>query len=172
MDNTSERLRALRDEQLQTTVAQETGISRSSLSQYENGMRPPLDALISLANYYHVSLDYLAGLSNEKKSVGGQLGNAFSELAKVAGDVAPTATEINDLLEAAVRYYAKGAPCGDIPMRVLHGFVEGLRHTLNAAIDGDIPALIDKANAATVAALEVTKMPAVFLEGKATEVQK
>lgn len=57
-------------------------------------------------------------------------------------------------------------------MRALRGFGEGLRYTLNAAIDGDIPALIDKANAATVAALEVTKMPAVFLEGKATEVQK
>lgn len=169
MDNTSERLRALRDKQLQTTVAQETGISRSSLSQYENGMRPPLDALISLANYYHVSLDYLAGLSNEKKSVGGQLGNAFSALAEAAGDAAPTATEINDLLDATLRYYTKGAPCGDIPMQALRGFTEGLRSALCAATAGETPALIDNANAAVVSALEITKMPAAFLNQKKGE---
>ena len=40
--------------------------------------------------------------------------------------------------------------------------MDGLRAALAAAASGDTPALIDGANAAAVAALEVTKMPAAL----------
>lgn len=43
-------------------LAKETGISPSSLSTYETGeVEPRLNALVELANYYEVSLDYLVG---------------------------------------------------------------------------------------------------------------
>lgn len=43
-------------------LAKETGISSSSLSTYETGeVEPRLNALVELANYYEVSIDYLVG---------------------------------------------------------------------------------------------------------------
>jgi transcriptional regulator with XRE-family HTH domain len=38
----------------------ETGIEQALLSKYENGGRiPPTETLLKLADFYHVSLDYL-----------------------------------------------------------------------------------------------------------------
>lgn len=171
MDSTSERLRALRGKTLQSAVAQETGISRSSLSQYENGMRPPLDAMIALANYYHVTLDYLAGLSSEKRLDAGQLQSRFAALTKLESS-APTASDISDLLDAMIRYCHAGMPCHTIPLNVWKGFIAGLTDALNAAVAGDVGELVDKTNAATVAVLEVTKMPAAYYERLREKVQK
>lgn len=42
-------------------------ISKNSYIRYENGERePPLDVMIKLAEYYNVSLDYIAGRTNCK----------------------------------------------------------------------------------------------------------
>lgn len=171
MDSTSERLRALRGKTLQSVVAQETGISRSSLSQYENGMRPPLDAMIVLANYYQVTLDYLAGLSNEKRLDAGQLQSRFTALTALENS-APTASDVSELLDAMIRYCRAGMPCHTIPLNAWKGFTAGLTDALNAAVAGDVGELVDKTNAAVVAALEITKMPAAYYEGLREKVHK
>ena len=88
---------------------------------------------------------------------------------EAAGESAPTSSELAALMKEAIRYYRRGAPCGDIPMKSLRGFVEGLRSALCAATAGQTPALIDNANAAVVSALEITKMPAAFLNQKKGE---
>jgi transcriptional regulator with XRE-family HTH domain len=42
-----------------------TGISKGTMSRYETGQRnPTLDTLLRLSKYFHVSIDYLAGLSD------------------------------------------------------------------------------------------------------------
>lgn len=47
----------------QAEVANAIGTSQSYYAQYENGKRAiPLDRAVILAQYYNVSLDYLAGL--------------------------------------------------------------------------------------------------------------
>ena len=47
---------------LQRDVADQLHIDRSTYSYYERGKtNPPLDILIKLADYFGVSLDYLAG---------------------------------------------------------------------------------------------------------------
>ena len=59
MDN---RLRQLRKEHKLTQVELQmrTGIEQSLLSKYENGERtPPTETLIALADFYHVSIDYI-----------------------------------------------------------------------------------------------------------------
>ena len=49
----------------QQEVAQKIHITREAYSMYENGHRqPPYDILISLARYYHVSVDYLLGITD------------------------------------------------------------------------------------------------------------
>ena len=44
----------------QLKLQMETGIEQSLLSKFENGVRtPPTEALIILADYYNVSIDYI-----------------------------------------------------------------------------------------------------------------
>lgn len=64
------RLKNLRDEHgyLQTFVADKLGIRSNTLSGYENGTRSPdPEMLISLAEFYNVTTDYLLGRSNDPK---------------------------------------------------------------------------------------------------------
>lgn len=52
----------------QAEVAKYLHIAQNTYSQYENGVRQiPIPLLIALAGYYHTSVDYILGLTNEKK---------------------------------------------------------------------------------------------------------
>ena len=64
------RLKALREDLdiKQKTVADYLHIKQNTYSQYENGQRQiPIDMLISLAEYYNTSTDYILGLTDEIK---------------------------------------------------------------------------------------------------------
>ena len=59
-----QRLRNLREdaEKSQEEIAKLLGTSQSYYAQYENGKRAiPFDRVVLLAEYYNVSLDYIAG---------------------------------------------------------------------------------------------------------------
>ena len=61
-DNMDNKLRQLRKEHKLTQVELQmrTGIEQSLLSKYENAERiPPTETLITLADFYHVSIDYI-----------------------------------------------------------------------------------------------------------------
>lgn len=61
----SSRLKELRGNKNQSIVAEEIGISRAALSYYESGERKPdINTLYALAKYYHVTSDYLLGLTD------------------------------------------------------------------------------------------------------------
>ena len=66
------RIRQLREARglTQAAVADELICDQSLYSKYERAVRPlPLEAAVRLAEYYGVSLDYLAGLTeNEDNS--------------------------------------------------------------------------------------------------------
>lgn len=65
------RLRAARDAKgwTQSEAAEHTGISKESLSGYENGReRPPFERIVRIAEVYEVSLDYLAGFIRRLRS--------------------------------------------------------------------------------------------------------
>lgn len=50
----------------QKQIAKLLSVSQNTYSQYEIGVsRFPLDAVIKLAEYYNVSIDYLVGLTDE-----------------------------------------------------------------------------------------------------------
>lgn len=62
-----ERLKELRGNNKLQDIAKDIGISRASLGYYENGDRKPdIEVLLKLANYYHVSCDFLLGLTTVK----------------------------------------------------------------------------------------------------------
>ena len=61
-DYMNNRLRQLRKDRKLTQVELQmrTGIEQSLLSKFENGERiPPTETLIILADFYHVSIDYI-----------------------------------------------------------------------------------------------------------------
>ncbi len=65
------RIKDLREDNdlLQKDVAKELNISQVQYSRYETGIRVmPINLLIKLAKFYDVSLEYLTGISNIKKS--------------------------------------------------------------------------------------------------------
>lgn len=66
------RLRDLREDKdlKQKDIAKILNTSPNYYGDYENGKRPiPFERVIELANYYNVSLDYIAGRTNDKKGL-------------------------------------------------------------------------------------------------------
>ena len=66
-ENFSQRLKNLRKEKEvgQIELAKAIGVSKGIISLWENELREPkLNNLIALAQYFGVSMDYLAGLEN------------------------------------------------------------------------------------------------------------
>lgn len=67
------RLKDLREDEglKQEEIAQKLTITQQQYSLYETGKREiPLSMCIVLAKLYGVSLDYIAGLTNDKRGVG------------------------------------------------------------------------------------------------------
>ena len=65
-----QRLRDLREDQdiTQKTIADVLNITKQQYSLYERGDREiPFHHVIALARFYHVSLDYIAGITNNKQ---------------------------------------------------------------------------------------------------------
>lgn len=65
-----ERLKTLRKRKgvTQKSIADTVSITEVSYQRYEYGkVRPSLDVLIALADYFDVSLDYLVGRSDDPK---------------------------------------------------------------------------------------------------------
>ena len=64
------RIRDLREDNdlTQKQIAEYLHIAQNTYSQYENGQRQiPVDVLIALASYYNTSVDYLLGLTDQRK---------------------------------------------------------------------------------------------------------
>ncbi len=64
------RLKELREDRdiTQAKLAEYLHIKQNTYSQYENGQREiGVDMLKKLALFYHTSVDYLIGLTNEQK---------------------------------------------------------------------------------------------------------
>lgn len=65
------KLRQLRQERqwTQKQIAKQIGVTASIVSAYETGIRfPSYEALIKLARLYHVSTDYLLGVSTKRSA--------------------------------------------------------------------------------------------------------
>lgn len=65
-----QRLKDLREDadKSQGEIAEIIGTSQQYYGKYENGQRPiTFERAITLAKYYNVSIDYIAGLTNEKR---------------------------------------------------------------------------------------------------------
>lgn len=67
-----ERLRMLRERRRVSryVVSELCGLNRNAVRRYERGeAEPNMKALINIADYFEVSIDYLAGLSDTPKRI-------------------------------------------------------------------------------------------------------
>ena len=67
-----QRIRNLREDsdKTQAEIAEILGTSQTMYARYERGANElPLRHLITLCEYYHVSADYILGLSDKKKTI-------------------------------------------------------------------------------------------------------
>lgn len=63
----SERLRELRGKKARRLVYEELGLSGDTLCTYESGRSSPqVEQIVKLCQFYHVSADYLLGLSSQR----------------------------------------------------------------------------------------------------------
>ena len=79
------RIRNLREDRdlRQIDVAQATGIDQKTLSNYETGKtNPDSYALIKLADYFGVTIDYLVGRSMDNYSSKGDITKKLDEIQK------------------------------------------------------------------------------------------
>ena len=63
-------LRDLREDNdlTQTNIAKLLNIKQNTYSQYESGVRQiPIDTIVKLCKFYNTSVDYIIGLTNEKR---------------------------------------------------------------------------------------------------------
>ncbi len=86
----SDRLKDLRmkNKLSQNDLALSLGIKRHTISAYETGsIKPPIDKLILISNYYNVSLDYLCGITNNpiinSSKIDDSLGFDVESIAKI-----------------------------------------------------------------------------------------
>ncbi|MDD3229404.1 MAG: helix-turn-helix transcriptional regulator [Oscillospiraceae bacterium] len=63
-----ERFKSLRDSsgKTQAKIAEDLGMTPQALSYYANGREPNYDTLIAMAEYFHVTTDYLLGVTEYK----------------------------------------------------------------------------------------------------------
>ena len=89
----SEKLKELRkrDGIPQMRFSNDIGFSQAAVSAWENNTREPgIEALIKIAQYFNVSIDYLVGLkSSEKKEKPFSLSDDEKELLKIFQSLEP-----------------------------------------------------------------------------------
>lgn len=113
MDN---RIRMLRKQRnmLQKDLASELGLASSTINQYEQGKRDPdIKTIIKIAQYFHVSVDYLCCLTNKETP------ESFSD----------PGAEYQSLFDLAVDFFRQRGdlgPSGDISDSTLQSFKVGV----------------------------------------------
>ena len=99
------RLKELREQRRlnQEGLAMELNVSQSTISAYEIGERTPdLETLISIANFFSVSLDYITGLSDVKQQI------RKSELTSDELEYLYKYKQLNDIDKEKVKAYISG----------------------------------------------------------------
>lgn len=86
--------------QTPTGVALKLGISRAAVNRWRNGTTPSGDSLAKIAEYFNVSINYLVGESDNRKS-GVINGDDIAKVALFGGD-----SDVTDEMWAEVKNYA------------------------------------------------------------------
>ena len=161
MDILKKRMRDLREDNdmKQSALAEALNISQSAISGYECGREPPLEVIFQYADFFGVSVEYMLGLTNEKKPRTDPDDQSFNRMAAAAekhGTIAFTRSDIAQLAGAFVDYFKAGAPAGNAPMECVTAFLPAMGRVLDAAARQDVAAMLVACDDVAQAGLKIT----------------
>lgn len=161
MDILKKRMRDLREDSdmKQSTLAEALNISQSAISGYECGREPPLEVIFQYAEFFNVSVEYMLGLTNEKRPVVKEDERAIEKMQTAAcarGETPFSRGDVTQLAAAFVRYYDAGAPAGSAPMECVAAFLPAMARVLDAATGQDVAALLVACDDVAKAGLNIT----------------
>ncbi len=120
------RLRKLLDERkiTITSLAKELKITRQAVSQYADGsVQPNVERLVSIANFFDVSTDYLVGLSEyEKRETAGLTAESMGILDEAAQQLAEDKQQRAGISGALLSLLVKSPMFGDFASAVSEYF--------------------------------------------------
>lgn len=94
----SSRLSELRGGDSVSAFARKVGINQQTMDTYIKGRLPPLDLCARIATIFNVSIDWLAGLSDDRGGASGAVGD--SEKAKLLAKIHDLEIEVATLKNA------------------------------------------------------------------------
>lgn len=155
-----ERLHELRDTsgETQQHIAEQLGITPQAFSYYINGREPNFDMLCKMAEYFHVTTDYLLGRSEyqteHSEKIGGTTGISEAAANALSLLLRSNASEVNALISSdafsslvkATRLYAQNAANFDNTLSEVYvdadrryfEFVESAERKLHAKLENQI----------------------------------
>lgn len=171
MDIFAKRLRQLRTDagMKQADLSAALHCSQGMASAYENGREPPYDTLVQIAQLFHVSTDFLLGLSSSRRQDNGALVNAVNQCAAAseAAGVAPICAEdLQQLLEQLQAYTAGAQTAGTLPIKTAYQLITGMTGLLTTINSGTPSAVIDANNELLSAVLSVSNITTAHLNGR------
>lgn len=171
MDAFSKRLRLLRNERgwKQTEFAEKLNFSGAMASAYENGREPSYDMLVQIARLFHVSTDYLLGLTAVKQADPSALTTAIDQSAAAAeaAGVEPIGAEDIQRLMQQLTVYLRAPQCaGTLPVDTARQLLTGMTALLAALTSGSTAAVLDASNILLSAILSVSSITSAHLNGQ------
>ena len=101
-------------------VAKETGVTQATLSRWKTGkVNPSLETLQILAEYFHVSIDYLTGKSSEEKEKVSNTQKAPALNKRDERDIKKKMEEMLDLFNSDEALMFDGEPLDDETRQLL-----------------------------------------------------
>lgn len=89
------------------TLTQSLGLSNSAISDWKAGRaKPSADALLKIADYFDVSVDYLLGRTDEQQKKPMLEHMSFSEFSKVLLENGITENKVNNLSDEQMKLIA------------------------------------------------------------------
>lgn len=170
MDAFAKRLRQLRMDagEKQTDLQTHLHCSQGMVSAYENGREPSYDTLVQIARHYDVSTDYLLGLTgirhpdHSADQLTVMLGSCISA-AEEKGLETLEAERLLTLLDQLHQYLSGSMEAGDLPSRVIAGFITGMASLLTALNRSQTCGVIDATNQLLASVLDVNNITMTYL---------
>lgn len=116
-----ERMMTLRKEAClsQPVMAQKLGITQNAVWRYEHGVTPAVDVLVRFADFFDVSLDWVAGRTEKREGViysgvsADDKARMESYLSKLLSEESGYGDKLKDIVKEALERRSKDAGAGD-----------------------------------------------------------
>lgn len=177
MEVFAKRLKSLRNDagEKQTELQAILHVSQGMVSSFENGREPSFDTLIQIAQHYHVTTDYLLGLSSSKGTDSSVLMASINDCATAAesiGIMPAGADELHAMYAQLTAYLHGPQQAGDAPLRTINQLCSGMTDLLSALNRDSAASVIDANNALMSTVLQISQITTAFLNNRNARTQQ